>query len=238
MEKNLSSNCKNIPENKKKDKLNNSFFSYTDSKFFINSNNNSFDLKDTIDNKTLKKCKTKTKFEEVKKPINIKSKTSLKYKNNINNKNNEKLNINKIIKKIQDKNIKTLKNIQEGFIKELESIYKENLDKIEEIDEKYDKLIQENNIENNNNKLNLIMNDKNEELDDIEREFLLKKSICLCNYNENISNLKKDVINDINNESENIKKLIINYYIEKNKNNQTSNLFSNNINKLSNKKKF
>ncbi len=26
MEKNLSSNCKNIPENKKKDKLNNSFF--------------------------------------------------------------------------------------------------------------------------------------------------------------------------------------------------------------------
>ncbi len=82
------------------------------------------------------------------------------------------------------------------------------------------------------------MNDKNEELDDIEREFLLKKSICLCNYNENISNLKKDVINDINNESENIKKLIINYYIEKNKNNQTSNLFSNNINKLSNKKKF
>ena len=238
MEKNLSSNCKNIPENKKKDKLNNSFFSYTDSKFFINSNNNSFDLKDTIDNKTLKKCKTKTKFEEVKKPINIKSKTSLKYKNNINNKNNEKLNINKIIKKIQDKNIKTLINIQEGFIKELESIYKENLDKIEEIDEKYDKLIQENNIENNNNKLNLIMNDKNEELDDIEREFLLKKSICLCNYNENISNLKKDVINDINNESENIKKIIINYYIEKNKNNQTSNLFSNNINKLSNKKKF
>ena len=82
------------------------------------------------------------------------------------------------------------------------------------------------------------MNDKNEELDDIEREFLLKKSICLCNYNENISNLKKDVINDINNESENIKKIIINYYIEKNKNNQTSNLFSNNINKLSNKKKF
>ena len=238
MEKNLSSNCKNILENKKKDKLNNSFFSYTDSKFFINSNNNSFDLKDTIDNKTLKKCKTKTKFEEVKKPINIKSKTSLKYKNNINNKNNEKLNINKIIKKIQDKNIKTLKNIQEGFIKELESIYKENLDKIEEIDEKYDKLIQENNIENNNNKLNLIMNDKNEELDDIEREFLLKKSICLCNYNENISNLKKDVINDINNESENIKKIIINYYIEKNKNNQTSNLFNNNINKLSNKKKF
>ena len=238
MEKNLSSICKNIPEKKKKDKLNNSFFSYTDSKFFINSNNNSFDLKDTIDNKTLKKCKTKTKFDEVKKPINIKSKTSLKYKNNINNKNNEKQNINKIIKKIQDKNIKTLKNIQEGFIKELESIYKENLDKIEEIDEKYDKLIQENNIENNNNKLNLIMNDKNEELDDIEREFLLKKSICLCNYNENISNLKKDVINDINNESENIKKIIINYYIEKNKNNQTSNLFSNNINKLSNKKKF
>ena len=238
MEKNLSSNCKKIPEKKKKDKLNNSFFSYTDSKFFINSNNNSFDLKDTIDNKTLKKCKTKTKFEEVKKPINIKSKTSLKYKNNINNKNNEKLNINKIIKKIQDKNIKTLKNIQEGFIKELESIYKENLDKIEEIDEKYDKLIQENNIENNNNKLNLIMNDKNEELDDIEREFLLKKSICLCNYNENISNLKKDVINDINNESENIKKIIINYYLEKNKNNQTSNLFNSNINKLSNKKKF
>ena len=238
MEKNLSSNCKNIPENKKKDKLNNSFFFFFYSKFFINSNNNSFDLKDTIENKTLKKCKTKTKFEEVKKPINIKSKTSLKYKNNINNKNNEKLNINKIIKKIQDKNIKTLINIQEGFIKELESIYKENLDKIEEIDEKYDKLIQENNIENNNNKLNLIMNDKNEELDDIEREFLLKKSICLCNYNENISNLKKDVINDINNESENIKKIIINYYIEKNKNNQTSNLFSNNINKLSNKKKF
>ena len=238
MEKNLSLNCKNIPENKKKDKLNNSFFSYTDSKFFINSNNNSFDLKDTIDNKTLKKCKTKNKFEEVKKSLNIKSKTSLKYKNNNNNKNIEKQNINKIIKKIQDKNIKTLKNIQEGFIKELESIYKENLDKIEEIDEKYDKLIQENNIENNNNKLNLIMNDKNEELDDIEREFLLKKSICLCNYNENISNLKKDVINDINNESENIKKIIINYYLEKNKNNQTSNLFNSNINKLSNKKKF
>ena len=82
------------------------------------------------------------------------------------------------------------------------------------------------------------MNDKNEELDDIEREFLLKKSICLCNYNENISNLKKDVINDINNESENIKKIIINYYLEKNKNNQTSNLFNSNINKLSNKKKF
>ena len=82
------------------------------------------------------------------------------------------------------------------------------------------------------------MNDKNEELDDIEREFLLKKSICLCNYNENISNLKKDVINDINNESENIKKIIINYYLEKNKNNQTSNLFNGNINKLSNKKKF
>ena len=237
MEKISSSNCKNIPKNKK-DKLNNSFISYTDSKFFINSNNNSFDLKDSIDNKTLKKCKTKNKFEEVKKPLNIKNKTSLKYTNKINN-NNEKQNINKIIKKIQDKNIKTLKNIQEGFIKELESIYKENLDKIEEIDEKYDKLIQENNIENNNNKFNLIMNDKNEELDDIEREFLLKKSICLCNYNEKISNLRKDVINDINNESENIKKIIINYFIEKNKNNPTSILFSNNnSNKISNKKKF
>jgi len=237
MEKISSSNCKNIPKNKK-DKLNNSFISYTDSKFFINSNNNSFDLKDSIDNKTLKKCKTKNKFEEVKKPLNIKNKTSLKYTNKINN-NNEKQNINKIIKKIQDKNIKTLKNIQEGFIKELESIYKENLDKIEEIDEKYDKLIQETNVENNNNKLNLIMNDKNEELDDIEREFLLKKSICLCNYNEKISNLRKDVINDINNESENIKKIIINYFIEKNKNNPTSILFSNNnSNKISNKKKF
>ena len=83
------------------------------------------------------------------------------------------------------------------------------------------------------------MNDKNEELDDIEREFLLKKSICLCNYNEKISNLRKDVINDINNESENIKKIIINYFIEKNKNNPTSILFSNNnSNKISNKKKF
>jgi len=237
MEKISSSNSKNITENKK-DKLNNSFISYTDSKFFINSNNNSFDLKDSKDNKTIKKCKTKNKFEEVKKPLNNKNKISLKYTNKINN-NNEKQNINKIIKKIQDKNIKTLKNIQEGFIKELESIYKENLDKIEEIDEKYDKLIQENNIENNNNQLNLIINDKNEELDDIEREFLLKKSICLCNYNENISNLRNDVINDINNESENIKKIIVNYFIEKNKNNPTSILFNNNnSNKNSNKKKF
>ena len=211
-------------------KFNENIFSYTDSKFFINSNNNSFDFNISEENNNKKDLNnnnlTHKKINSSKIDIHNKRRTftektktyppsSLK-----NDKINNESWFEEIINKIEVKNIENLQKIQNDFIKELNDIYSENFKRIEEVNKKYNNeiyIISEDNDNIEEKEIyNQLLNEKNECLEEIESEFIIKKNCSLLKYNDRIIKLKENIINEINEEGKNIKDECINIYNMKN----------------------
>ena len=127
-------------------------------------------------------------------------------KNN-NNNNNTNTNINKLltnesdflIRKLQRKYNEKLQKVQESFVVELDKLYKDNFDKIEEINNKYNiDYYKQNNIEDDKNKSRQIITDKENELNEVENEFIIKKNSSLMTYNEQINVLREEILKEIN----------------------------------------
>ena len=124
----------------------------------------------------------------------------LNFNNATCNKNNN--NINKLltnesdglIRKLQRKYNDKLQKVQESFVIELDKLYKDNFDKIEEINNKYNiDYYKQNNIEDDKNKSRQILNDKENELNEVENEFIIKKNCSLMNYNEQINTFQINI---------------------------------------------
>ena len=125
--------------------------------------------------------------------------------------NNANVNANKLltnesdflIRKLQRKYTNKLQKVQEGFAVELDKLYKDNFDKIEEINTRYNvDIYKHNNIEDDKNKSRQILNDKENELNEVENEFIIKKNCSLMNYNEQINTLREEILKELNHEAQ------------------------------------
>lgn len=167
----------------------------------------------------------------------------LNFNNATCNKNNNNININKLltnesdglIRKLQRKYNDKLQKVQESFVIELDKLYKDNFDKIEEINNKYNiDYYKQNNIEDDKNKSRQILNDKENELNEVENEFIIKKNCSLMNYNEQINILREEILKEINHEAQLLQneiKLVTNNYNIHTSNNTNHN--NNNIGRFS-----
>ena len=117
---------------------------------------------------------------------------------------------------LSSENVYEISNAQTDYISALDEIYSEKIRKINDINKKYDNelfklkgYVDESNKENINNIIyNLVLKDKNEALNKIEKEFYYKKDYALSAYKEGGENLKDIFKNEISKCLKNIKKEI------------------------------
>ena len=154
--------------------------------------------------------------KEIKQNKEIKASNKKKLNFNVKNDNYQKINFTPIKEFLSNENVYQISNAQTDYISALDEIYSEKIKKINDINKKYDNelyrlrgYIDYSNKENINNIIyDSVLEDKNEELNKIEKEFFYKKDYALSSYKERGETLKDIFKIEISQCLNNIKKEI------------------------------